>query len=353
MSTSGNTSFTVTQDMIITKAAKIIGKQGDNASLTAEEYNDCRDMLNLMVKQWIAKNDFAPGLKMFSRKMGFLFLSTNTGTYTLGSAGGTGASRWTNNFATTNSTGSNPAGANTIHVATTTNAVMNMQPDTDSQTGPLANNQVIGIQLDNGSMYWSTITNVPSANTVTIAGTLPASSNSIGNVVYAFSTIASPPQVIEKVVLRDSNGEDTPVRLVNMEDWMNNPSKQSPGYTGDPVSVYYEPHLNGNNGQGIGYLHTDVAAAQDVSKYLVILYLTEFEDFVNPSDEMYFPKEWGMALIYGLGKHIGPMFDMVWTNEMKEIEMSSIRFARNANNRKSIDFFQPGNRGDTNIPNWR
>ena len=353
MSTSGTTQFTVTTNDIVVQTLKNTGKLGIGDPIDPEEYSDCVTMLNLMCKQWIAKNDFAPGLKMWTRQRGYMFLSTVTGTYTLGSQGGTGASYWTNQFLTTNSAGSNASGATTINLATTTAAQLNMQSSINSQTGALVAGQVIGIQLDSGNLFWTTIVTVPTSTTVTVANGLPSSSNNIGNVVYAFTSIAPPPQVIEGIMLRDNTGNDTKVEPLNLEDWLALPSKQSPDYTGDPVAVYYEPKLVGNSGQGYGIIHTDVAGAQDVSKYLVISYLREIQDFVNPGDEMDFPKEWGMALIYGLGKHICKRYNIDWTQVDEENSIASIRFARNANNKTTTRGFQPGNMGQMTTQPWR
>ena len=346
MATSGSVSFTTTTDNIITYAVKYIGKLGEGDSLTSEEYNDCLFFLNSMVKQWIAKNDYAPGLKMWLRKRGFLFLNNSTGIYTVGSFGNSAASYWTNTFGLTSSGCTNAQGATTVKLATTSALPLNMQPNTAGSTLQLVPNMYVGIELDSGALFWTKIATVPTSTTITIASPgLPSSSNNIGNVVYAFSTIATPPQVIENIVLRDNDANDTPVQLLTLDQYMQLPSKQSPGYLGDPIAAYYEPHLVGGNGYGYGLLYTDFAGAQDVSKYFCISYVSEIEDFVNPSDEMCFPKEWGMALIKGLARHIAPMFNATWTQAMEESAIGAIRLARNANNKKTDVGFAVGDRG--------
>src|SRR5450755_2172900 len=74
------------------------GAIGESETPTAQEYNDCGRKLNMMVKQWMGKQDFAPGLKMWTRDRGDLFLSYSQYQYQLGPTG--------DNFATSVSGGS-------------------------------------------------------------------------------------------------------------------------------------------------------------------------------------------------------------------------------------------------------
>lgn len=353
MSTSGTVSFTVTASQIINYAAKQCGKLADGDTLTTNEYTDCLFFLNAMIKQWIAKNDYAPGIKMWTRQRGYQFLAATTGIYSLGAIGGSGSSYWTNNYSYTTSGGGNAKNATTIHVATTTAATNNMQPNIGSQTSALTIGQHVGIQLDSGDIYWTTISTVPTGATITIPTGIPSTSNNVSNMIFAFSTVATPPQYIENIQLRDNQGNDTPVQMLNLNDYMNLPSKQASSYSGDPIAVYYEPHLVGNSGQGYGLLHTDVAGAQDCSKILVISYFSEIEDFVNTTDEMYFPKEWALALILGLARIISPMFNAPWTREQEADRLIAFRDARNTNNKTSSMGFAPGIRGGGMGPFWR
>ena len=354
MSTSGTQTWTVTAQQVVTYSVKLLGKLGEGDSLTSTEYNDCLWFLNALTKSMIAKNDYSPGLKMWQRRYGFAFLSNTTGVYQLGSKGGTGLSYWTEQFLQTTSGGSNAANATTINVSSAGAATYNMQPNIGSQTGAFTAGQYIGIQLDNGSLFWTTIVSVNTvANTITITTGIPSSSNNIGNVIYGFTTIAAPPQVIEVGILRDINQNDVPLRSMTMEEYMMNPSKQSPTYTGDPIGYYYQPHLTGNSGQGYGLLSTDVGAAQDVSKYLVLEFYKEIDDFTNPTDEPEFPKEWFMALTYGLAQAIAPMFNAEFTPQMGETFGMYLKMAKNSNNKRSTAGFLPGVKGQTLEVQWR
>jgi len=274
----------------------------------------------------------------------------------LSNIAGTGLSYWTDSAVVSTSAGSNVALATVINVATVgLSRVIPPNPSNANQTAAYTAGQYIGIQLDNGSMFWTTIVSVNTgANTITITTGIPSSSNNINNVVYAFTTIAAPLQTLDDARLRDNQGNDTLVSVLSYDEWISLPSKQAPGFVGDPVAVYYEPHLVGNSGQGFGTLFTDVDGAQDLSKYLVLTYFKEIDDFVNPTDEADFSKEWFMALTYGLAKHIAPMFKASWTDAMAEIEASSFKTARRANPRRINRGFVIGDRGmDVGQIRWR
>jgi hypothetical protein len=272
---------------------------------------------------------------MYLRQQGYLFLNGSGGTYLLSANSNiatSGNGYFTNSFTQSNSLGNNPPGATTITVA--------------SARGFSTNDQ-IGIELDSGQLQWTTITAVnAAANTVNTASALTGSSNGLNNVIYTFSAFAQPPQTIESAVLRDASGNDTDIRWnMTLDEWMSLPSKQSPGFSGDPVAFYYEPHLVGNQGQGYGQLQTDVNQAQDVSKYIVIHYIREVQDFVNPNDEPDFPKEFYEPLYMNLAKRLAPHFNCTWTKAMEDMANQSLSIAARANPRRSILRFNPNNRG--------
>ena len=354
MTTSNSVSWNANTIQIITQAMKYIGALGEGEQPTSEEYNDCLWHLNAMCKKYIAKNDYSPGLKMWLRQRGIAFLANNTGTYILGSQAQTGASYWTNSYMYTNSTGGNAANATTIKCATTSALSIQPQPASNAaSTGALTGGMYVGIQLDNGQLYWTIVSSITNGTQFVIQTGLPSASNNINNLIFAFQSVATPPQVIESAVLRDSQQNDTPMTILTLEQWMTNPSKQSAGYIGDPISIYYEPDLYGYSGQGTGTLYTDVAGAQDTSKAILLSYMTEIQDFVNPIDEMHFPKEWAEALFKGLGRSIHPMFNSPWSKEQELQANEALRIARNSNNKRSTMGFCPGLRGEEIAVQWR
>jgi hypothetical protein len=316
VSTSGTYSFTVTRDQIIRQAMLNIGKLDETEAPTASEISDCSFVLNMLVKQWQGKADFAPGLKVWTRKLGYLFLSGSTGKYTVGP----GATGWTNSFASTTTTATAASGASAVVVS--------------SATG-IANGYNIGIELDSGALQWTTASSVV-GSTVNLAATLNAQASK-GSQIFAYATAAQQPLYIETATLRDQNNSDTPIRLIrDVKDYDILPNKADPTNLSDPTAIYYENQLTNSN------LYTDCGAAQDVTKYLVLRYMEPIQDLNSPTDNFEYPQEWYLALAWGLSSEISPMFHAAWTPKMEENFKRSLAVAQKKDAEVSSLYFVPG-----------
>lgn len=315
MTTSGVYSFSVTRDQIVRLAMLNIGQLQDIEVPTAQELTDCSMFLNMMVKQWMGKADFAPGLKTWTRRHGHLFLSSTTGTYTVGPS----ATGWTNSYANTTLTLAAAAGQHTVSLA--------------SVTG-LSFGDHIGVQLSSGALFWSTVQSIISQD-VTMVGALPSAASS-GAQVFSYTTVAQQPDVIETVFLRDVFGQDTPIRMMTVQEYDFLPSKANPLYISDPSAVYYEFQLGNSN------LYTDCAGAQDVTKHICMTYMEATQDFVSATDTPSYPQEWYLALSWGLAEQIAPMFNAPWTANMKANKDLALAIAQKKEPERSVMFFQPG-----------
>jgi len=317
VSTSGTYSFAVTRDDIIRQSMLTIGKLDPFESPTPQQTRDLSLLLNMMVKQWMGKADYAPGLKVWTRKHGHLFLQNNTGTYVIGPSCTTG---WSNSY---------------VYPTLAANAAATATSLTLSSTTGIGVTYYIGIVLDNGVLYWTTVSTV-SSPTVTIPASGLPSSASLGNQVFAFQTVAQNPLLIETAILRDNNLNDTPLRILDVQGYDMLPNKADPTFIQDPTAIYFETQL------GSSYLYTDAGAAQDVSKHIVMSYMEPVQDFNNPLDNPYFPQEWYLPLCLGLGKLASPQFNRPWTAAMESNYTLSLAIARNKDAEKSTMFFQPG-----------
>ena len=319
MATSGTITFGVNRDQLITLAMKLIGKLGEAETPTAEETSDCALLLNMMVKQWIAGADFAPGLKMWKRTRADLFLSASSGSYSLGPAG-----RWAYSAGNYQRTLSALAaqGATAITVSSIANA---------------ANGDSIGIQLLDGSLQWTTISGTPSGSTINLAAALTAAAAS-GNYAfnYASAQQATRPTLIETAVLRNAMGEDSPLQFLTLQEYEALPSKGQTTYKGDPIAIYYEPQLTN------GVLYTDVGAASDVTKRIRCVYQEPIEDFSAATDDPEFPQEWYLALAWGLAKQAAPMFNVPFTQDMRDNFDAALGMAREANAETTALYFLSG-----------
>lgn len=316
MTTSGAYVFSISRDDIIRESLLNIRKLDELEIPTPQETIDCARKLNMMVKQWQGTADFAPGLKTWTRRHGHLFLSHSTGQYTLGP----GATGWTNSYISTTLSANAASGQPVVVVA--------------SATG-LAASQYIGVVLNSGAIFWSTILTVI-GTTVTLAANLtgPAAANSV---VFAYTTTAQQPIVIETAFLRDINNDDIPLNIIrNVGDYDLLPSKVNTSFISDPTAIYYEFQLTNST------LFTDVAASEDVTKHICMSYLEAIQDFANPLDTPEYPQEWFLALAWGLAKQICPMYGATWTALMQDNFTSALAIAQRKDPEIVTMFFQSG-----------
>lgn len=315
MATSGTYSFSVSRDDIIRQALLNIKRLDPHESPTATETADCSRVLNMMCKQWMGKSDFAPGLKVWSRKRGYMLLS-NTGVYTIGVA----QSGWTNALATI--TKLSVSGAAAAPTVTPTSVV------------GMAAAYNIAIALASGAMFYTTIVSVLSG-VVTLTAPLPSAA-SAGAAVYCYQSTAQNPTALETALLRDGDYSDTPLRLMTVQTYDQLPNKADPYNIGDPTALLYE------EGVSTTAIRLDVGRAQDLSKYLVLTYMEPVQDFVNPLDTPYYPQQWYLALCWGLSEQVSPMFGANWTDKMENLKNIALQIARNHSAENTEIYFQPG-----------
>lgn len=314
--TSGTYTFSVNRDQLIRQAMLHIRRLDEVEVPTAQDITDIGMMLNMLVKQWMHKGDFAPGLKTWTRRHGHLFLSSTTGQYTLGPDG----IGWTNSYVQTSLTASLAIGATVLPLA----SVANINPgDTIGTTSGAALN-------------WNTVLSVnPILLTVTLTSGLIAGA-ALDAVVFSYTTPAQQPEVIETVFLRDQYHDDTPMRFMIVEEYDLLSSKTDLTAPSDPTAIYYEFHLVDS------LLFTDVSSAQDTTKHICMTYMEAIQDFNNPLDTPEYPQEWFLPLSFGLAKMIAPMYGAQWTPLLQDNFTSALAIAQQKEPMKSVLYFQCG-----------
>lgn len=327
-STSGVYTFSVTRDQIIRQAMLDIGALQEGENPTGQEVADCSFKLNMMVKQWMGNTDFAPGLKVWTRKRAELFLGNAKYLYNLGQNGDNWADS-TTGLAYPNLYGQTTLTANAAQGATVLNVASVSQFNI---------NDFIGIQVGN-DIYWTSIANI-GANTVTLPTGQGLSDAALANAyVWNYTTKGVRPLVMVSVTLRDIHANDTPIRIFRtVEEYESLPTKTAPTNIADPTAVLYESHFKNQNPSGRLYL--DVGGAQDVTKHLHCVYLAPTQDLVNPGDAPDYPQQWYRALVLGHGRDIAGMFDCAWTTDLEENYKDSLAIARQADPAESSVYFQ-------------
>lgn len=278
MATSGDDTFSVSRDDIINTAYEQIGVKGIGRVLSAEDTEKAALRLNLIVKQWMGTSDFAPGLKMWSRKTGYLFLQNGTYEYTLGPSG----SHATSSYVSTTLSASLAIGATAATVA--------------SITG-ISSGDNIGLKMSNGSLHWTTVNGAPSGSTVTLT-TGPTVACDSGAKVYAYTSKVRRPLVILTMVRRNNDNIDDPMYSMLREVYEQIADKTA---TGTPTQYLYESTLTN------GSLYLD-SAPDDVTDVLRFIFLRPIEDFDAAADTPDYPQQWYRALAYQLAMDLGPAY---------------------------------------------
>lgn len=308
----------------ITSASTVNARDIIKASLRAiralgedEEPNDSAltngaEALNFMVMQWKGSADFAPGLKMWSRKRGYVFLQKNQGSYSLGPSGDNATLSY-------NSTtiSANEAAAQTVLSVTTS-------------TGMVASD-TIGIQLNSGAIQWTTVSTT-AVGTVTVNAALTGAADA-GNRVFWYTTKLIRPLSIVTAVLRDTSVVDSPMQPMDVYEYEQNGNKTTDG---TPSKYFYEPQLT----NGVLYLNFE---PDDVTKVIRIVFLADIELFDVYGDTPDYPTVWYNALKWGLAKQLAPENGSgLWSDLHETNYVDALSIARNSDPDTTTMYFEPG-----------
>lgn len=314
MSTSGTVSFSVTRDDIILKALTDLGVIAEGETPNAYQTNLAAKNLNMLVKLWQGRSDFAPGLKVWSRTRGSLVLDSTKSVYALGP---TSSDRWASNLTRGTIASNCAAGATSIPLA--------------SASG-MTNGDKFGVLLQSGSIYWTTATFT--GNTATIPSPGLPSPTIANSFVYDYTSLQIQPLEILFGRLVDSSNTTIPLTRLTLGTYESLPTAIDSNTSSDPLAYYYERQL----GNGMLYLNTFPA---DLSKYLDFVFLSPIQDFNEPTDNPDYPQNWYLALASGLAVISGPTFSRPVSQDLKDIAMMSLKIAQNQDPETSQMYFQP------------
>jgi hypothetical protein len=311
MATSNSFDYLCNANDIIVESAEIAGILAAGETLNANDHSTIMRSLNMMTKQWSAHVDSAPGLKAFSRKIGYVFLQKDQGVYSLGP------------------TGDNATLTYVQTTLSTDEATSSTSIGLTSYAGMSASDK-IGIVMDNGSIHWTTISGAPAATTTITTGL--SSGATAGNIVFTYTTKLPRPLEIETAVLRDSISNDTPMYKMSMETYESLPVK---GTDSLPSNYRYDNTLIN------GTLYLDYQPS-DVTYVIRINLLVPAEDYDSQTDDIAFPQEWYLPLAYGLAKVISPKFGQSWTALQESNFTTALSIARESYPETTEVYFQPG-----------
>lgn len=324
MATSGSWNFSLTAADIIKAAYEDLGVIEPGGTVSSADSTMALTRLNMLVKQWQGSSDLAPGLKVWTRERITLFLAKGQQTYTIGPA--STDSRATTQYGRTTLSGAEAANQTTLSI--TSNTDTTTYPGT---TVTMTNGDIIGVELNDGTIHWTTISGTPSA-TADIASSLPSAA-AAGNYVWWFTSRAQRFPTLDSAVLRDENLNDTALSVFReaREYELGVANKYADG---DPTTILVEPRR----------LNTRItldSQPTDVTKQIVLTVLYPAEDYDATTDDIAFPQEWYAALSWELAFRLSPSVGR-WTKEMEVNRASALTMARNINPEISNLYFQPG-----------
>ena len=313
MASSGSVNFSITRNDLVNAAAIEAKVVPIGHTLTADVQAHIIQSLNMLVKQWQGTADFAPGLKVWTRRRATLFLQKDTHKYNLGPSG----DHATESYIETSLTANSAATDTTLTV--------------DSITG-ISSGDNIGIVMDSGKIHWDTVNGAPSGSTVTITTGMEALASN-GKAVYAYTTKVRRPVKILTATLIDSDGEEIALTEMDLLDYEYISNKTEDG---TPLKYFYEAQRTN------GALYTDVEP-DDVTEHINFTYLSDIEDFDTATDSPDYPAEWYRALKFNLALEICSAFDKDPSQVLIANAQNSLSIAQNLypNNSNSQDYFQP------------
>ncbi len=275
MSTSGTYTFSMAASDLIAHSLRACKVLASGETATADQAEDARVSLNMILKALQSQGPF-----LWTSEDVTLFLAHDTASYLIGPTG-------TNCSATVVETEVATAavtGASSIVV--------------DSITG-MSDGDYVGIQLDDGTMQWTTINGIPAAATITLTDVL-TDDVAVDNIVVTYTTKAQRPVEITQIVRRDHAGNDVELKLISRSEWFTLANKTSEGA---PIQYYYDPLLT----DGKLYVWP---VPTDVTDRLIITHRRPIQTIENVVDDFEISAEWFRFLKWELAAELAPDYEI-------------------------------------------
>ncbi|MGV7235390.1 MAG: hypothetical protein ACQ9ET_03950 [Nitrosomonadaceae bacterium] len=273
MAVSGSFDLNNTATELINDALERIGKRDIMQTTPAEVSETCKRTLNHMIKHWQTRD---VGLWLVEDVA--LFLESGGTSYDIYGSG----DHATTSFVKTEVATAASSGASTLTV--------------DSDTG-ISNGDYIGIELDDGTLQWTTVNGAPAADVITLTAAL-TDDVAVDNHVYTYTTKAQKPLEILEARLYLSSDTEYPISLISRELYKNLADKDA---TGKCVELYQDARIDRMT------VYT-WPACDDVKDYIKLSAKRRIDDIDDISDNVAFPAEWLLTLSTNLAFWIAPKF---------------------------------------------
>lgn len=296
MATSGTTTWQLNRNEIITAALRKLRVINAAATAPAADITTGTEALNAMVKSWQIKPSGAINL-WFDTEV-CLFLEKGASSYTLGPSGGHCCRL--SDAVVMKLTAAAVAGATVLAV--------------DDNTG-LTASDYLGVELDDGTIQWSTQNGAPAGTTGARMTAALTSAAAVGNYVFGYTTKIDRVKDILEARVRDVNDSDTPLNIVeSRRQFMAITDKTSTGVVSD---IYLSPAITNS----VLYVWP---TADDVQQRVIMTVRRICEDFTGSANNFDGPPEALRALIFNLAVEIAPEYGVAVPQLVMALAASSL-----------------------------
>src|SRR3990167_1547395 len=284
MASSNSYNFAVTRDNLITDALLYINAIGEGETPTANAVTEASRILNMLVK-----HRGTTGMPLWALKRGFILPTTEVSSIDTNS-------HVVTDYSTT-TLSADEADAQTILIVT-------------SSTGMTAADQV-GIEMDDGTMHWTTIVSVDSSTQITITTAIDDTAAS-GNRLYSYTAstdrVQRPIRIINANILEVTGGASWEITLEERQDYFNLGNRTTEG---TPNRIYYDPRLGSStadpataaNWFGTIFIYPRFNSGDHIIEFT---YQRPFQDFDAAGDHPDFPQEFYLSIVIELAALLGP-----------------------------------------------
>jgi hypothetical protein len=322
MSTSGSYDFSLTAGQLIERIAKNLGALSSGGTIDSNDQADILQTLNIVSKE-LGVSDGLPGVKIHNRQVVTLFLAKGQQTYSVGPSGNHAAVT----YGRTTLSASEASGQTVISITSSTDTTT--FPGT---TVTMTDGDNVGIELDDGTIHWTTVSGTPSSTITIVAQTTGTAAS--GNYVWWYTSKAQRFPFIESAVLRDARNTDSGITVYRERRHydLGVPDKHADG---DPQAMLVEPLRTSTR-------VTLDSQPTDVTDTIVLTVMYPSEDYDSTSNDIAFPQEWFGALEWETTLRSCPQYGVEWTTAMQKNHENAMRRAGSLNPEVSDLYFQCG-----------
>ena len=289
MTTSGSIDFSMTRNEIIEDALSSIQVLGEDEAPSASMVAHANRALNRVVKH--IENQ---SMHIWKRNEAVLFPAVNQAAYTLGTGSTDHA---TENYVQTTLSASAAASAIVLTVT--------------SSTGMTAADHV-GVILDSGVLYWTTIVSVDNATQITITAGLTTAASSAA-IVFTYTTnLVKPLKIYNANTCVASSSYETVLDNISYSEYMQLSDKAASA-TSQTRFMFKRNNLTSKF-----FIYPVPSSITNIIKFT---YAKPFDDFDNTGDTPDFPQEWYLFLVLFLAVTLAPHYGKAFGENYKNMLM--------------------------------